>query len=159
VVTPGVRVGRGCVIGANSVVNRSLPPYSIAVGASARVVQHRLTWNPPADIDATVSATIPYLYSGFEISYLDDNHIVATMQSSVLLALANELATTNAIVEITLRAFPPCVLKYGAGEFSFEPSHHCFELSFSEIEYFFDGYFILNFSISENPQPINCKVK
>jgi len=61
VIIPCVRVGKGCVIGANSVVNRSLPPYSIAVGAPARVVRRRLTWAPPADIDATVSSAIPYL--------------------------------------------------------------------------------------------------
>jgi acetyltransferase-like isoleucine patch superfamily enzyme len=36
---PGVTVGEFCIVGANSVVNRSIPPYSIAVGAPARVVK------------------------------------------------------------------------------------------------------------------------
>jgi acetyltransferase-like isoleucine patch superfamily enzyme len=39
-ITSGVTVGERCVIGANSVVNRDLPPYSIAVGAPARVIKH-----------------------------------------------------------------------------------------------------------------------
>ena len=39
VITSGVTVGERCVIGANSVVNRDLPPYSIAVGAPAKVVR------------------------------------------------------------------------------------------------------------------------
>jgi acetyltransferase-like isoleucine patch superfamily enzyme len=39
VITSGVTVGERCVIGANSVVNRDLPPYSIAVGAPARVIK------------------------------------------------------------------------------------------------------------------------
>lgn len=39
VITSGVTVGERCVIGANSVVNRDLPPYSIAVGAPARVIR------------------------------------------------------------------------------------------------------------------------
>jgi len=39
VITSGVTVGERCVIGANSVVNHDLPPYSIAVGAPARVIR------------------------------------------------------------------------------------------------------------------------
>jgi acetyltransferase-like isoleucine patch superfamily enzyme len=39
VITSGVTVGERCVIGANSVVNADLPPYSIAVGAPARVIR------------------------------------------------------------------------------------------------------------------------
>lgn len=38
-VLPGVEIGEGAVIGANSVVNRNIEPYSIAVGAPARVVK------------------------------------------------------------------------------------------------------------------------
>ena len=38
-VTNGVTVGERCVIGANSVVTRDLPPYSIAAGAPAKVVK------------------------------------------------------------------------------------------------------------------------
>ncbi len=39
VVTGGVTVGERCVIGANSVVTRDLPAYSIAAGAPARVIR------------------------------------------------------------------------------------------------------------------------
>jgi acetyltransferase-like isoleucine patch superfamily enzyme len=39
VITSGVTVGERCVIGANSVVRSDLPPYSIAVGAPARVIK------------------------------------------------------------------------------------------------------------------------
>jgi acetyltransferase-like isoleucine patch superfamily enzyme len=35
----GARVGRNCVIGANSVVTRDIPDYSVAVGAPARVIR------------------------------------------------------------------------------------------------------------------------
>jgi len=38
VVLPNVRIGKGCVIGAGSVVNRDVPDYSIAAGAPARVL-------------------------------------------------------------------------------------------------------------------------
>jgi acetyltransferase-like isoleucine patch superfamily enzyme len=38
-VMPGVKIGRQCVIGANSVVTRDLPDFAVAVGAPARVVR------------------------------------------------------------------------------------------------------------------------
>jgi acetyltransferase-like isoleucine patch superfamily enzyme len=44
VVTSGVTIGERCVIGANSVVTKDLPPFSIAAGAPAeaiRKVEHR----------------------------------------------------------------------------------------------------------------------
>ena len=39
VITSGVSVGDRCVIGANSVVTRDLPPFSIAAGAPATVLK------------------------------------------------------------------------------------------------------------------------
>jgi acetyltransferase-like isoleucine patch superfamily enzyme len=39
VVCPGVRIGRGAVIGAGSVVNSDVPPRTLAVGSPARVVK------------------------------------------------------------------------------------------------------------------------
>ena len=39
VVTSGVTIGERCVIGANSVVTRDLPPRSVAAGAPARVLR------------------------------------------------------------------------------------------------------------------------
>jgi lipopolysaccharide O-acetyltransferase len=38
-VLPGVSIGEGCIIGALSVVTKSIPAYSIAVGSPARVVK------------------------------------------------------------------------------------------------------------------------
>ncbi len=38
-ILPGVTIGEGCVIGAGSVVNRSIPPGTLAVGNPCRVVR------------------------------------------------------------------------------------------------------------------------
>jgi acetyltransferase-like isoleucine patch superfamily enzyme len=40
-VVDGVKLGKGCIIGAGAVVTRSLPPYSIAVGVPAKVIGQR----------------------------------------------------------------------------------------------------------------------
>ena len=37
----GVTIGDGCVVGAGAVVTHNLPPYTIAVGVPARVVDRR----------------------------------------------------------------------------------------------------------------------
>lgn len=39
VILPNVRVGKCSVIGAGSVVNKDIPPYSVAVGVSAKVIK------------------------------------------------------------------------------------------------------------------------
>jgi maltose O-acetyltransferase len=41
VILPGVEIGEGSVIGVGSIVNKSIPPYSVAVGVPARVVRKR----------------------------------------------------------------------------------------------------------------------
>jgi acetyltransferase-like isoleucine patch superfamily enzyme len=39
VIMPGVTIGNGVTVGASSVVTKSIPPYSIAVGSPARVIK------------------------------------------------------------------------------------------------------------------------
>jgi len=42
VVTSGVTIGNGCVVGAGSIVTRDLPPMSVCVGNPARPIRSRL---------------------------------------------------------------------------------------------------------------------
>ena len=37
----GVTIGKGCIIGANSVVTHSTPPYTICAGNPAKVIKER----------------------------------------------------------------------------------------------------------------------
>ena len=39
IVLPGVRIGRGSIVGAGAVVTKDIPPLSLAVGVPARVVR------------------------------------------------------------------------------------------------------------------------
>jgi len=68
VVLPGVTVGRGCVIGANAVVNSDLPPYSVAAGCPALVVKERLRFASKSKIVAGEERDWPYFYDGFDLS-------------------------------------------------------------------------------------------
>lgn len=52
VVLPGARIGAGSVIGAGAVVRGEIPPFSIAVGAPARVVGRRTLPGEP-DLGST----------------------------------------------------------------------------------------------------------
>lgn len=49
VILPNVTLGRHCVVGANSVVTRSMPAYTVCAGAPARVIRRynpaRRTWD------------------------------------------------------------------------------------------------------------------
>lgn len=41
VVLPGVRLGKGCIIGANSLVTKDVPPLAIVGGSPAKVIRYR----------------------------------------------------------------------------------------------------------------------
>lgn len=45
IILPGVKIGKGCIIGAGAVVSKDVPPYSIAVGNPAKVVKSRIKGN------------------------------------------------------------------------------------------------------------------
>lgn len=42
-VLSGVHIGRGCVIGACSLVNKEIPPYAVVVGSPARIIASKFT--------------------------------------------------------------------------------------------------------------------
>ena len=49
VILKGVTIGRGCIIAAGAIVNKSIPPYSVAAGIPAKIIKTR--WN---DIDSII---------------------------------------------------------------------------------------------------------
>jgi acetyltransferase-like isoleucine patch superfamily enzyme len=64
VVCPGVTIGKGSVVGANAVVTRSVPPYSVVAGAPARTIGQRLQWSPPTTLSADRPEDLPYVLAG-----------------------------------------------------------------------------------------------
>jgi acetyltransferase-like isoleucine patch superfamily enzyme len=72
VVMPGVTVGKGAVIGANSVVTRDVLPYEVIAGVPAKTIKKRLEFFPLRHINYLDESTWPYFYSGFLLNSLDN---------------------------------------------------------------------------------------
>ena len=62
-IMPGVKIGKGCVVGVGSVVTKGVPDYSIVVGAPAKVIGSTLDTDKPFFNDETVKQCYyaPYL--------------------------------------------------------------------------------------------------
>lgn len=65
-VMPGVHIGDGAIIGANSVVASDIPPYAVAVGNPARVVKKRFD-------DETISKLLDLKWWDWDIEKISDN--------------------------------------------------------------------------------------
>jgi acetyltransferase-like isoleucine patch superfamily enzyme len=96
VVQPGVTIGRGVVVGANSVVVHDVAPYQVVGGVPARQLGSRLDFVPPRMLDGECAAQLPYFYSGFEYG----NAKPPVADGDFVLALALSQATG---VRLTLR--------------------------------------------------------
>ena len=66
-IMPGVNVGDGCIIGANAVVAKDIPPYSIAVGNPARVVKRRFD-------DNTIKRLLKLKWWDMPIETIEENY-------------------------------------------------------------------------------------
>jgi acetyltransferase-like isoleucine patch superfamily enzyme len=71
VVCPGVTIGKGSVVGANSVVTRDVAPYTVVAGSPARQISRRLDWNPPRSIDASRDEDFPFVLAGKRVLSTD----------------------------------------------------------------------------------------
>lgn len=65
VVMSGITIGKGSVIGANSVVTKNVEPYSIMAGSPATLVKKRLYFELKESIHFQNDSDLPYFYSGF----------------------------------------------------------------------------------------------
>jgi acetyltransferase-like isoleucine patch superfamily enzyme len=68
-VMPGSTIGDGSVIGANSLVSGTIPPYSLALGTPAKVVRHAPEWprKPTAEEQAAMVANMVAEFDRFAV--------------------------------------------------------------------------------------------
>jgi len=90
VVCPGVTIGKGSVIGANSVVTRDVSPYTVVAGVPAKPIGQRMPWLPKQSIDADNVADHPFVLSGSLIKLASDNSslIEISRHTPLLVALS-----------------------------------------------------------------------
>ena len=65
VVMSGITIGKGSVIGANSVVTKNVEPYSVMTGAPAKLIKKRLDFVLKDEIQYSADTDLPNFYSGF----------------------------------------------------------------------------------------------
>lgn len=71
VIMSGVKIGKGSVIAANSVVTKDVPPYSVVGGAPAKLLKKRIDLKYKKILSCDVEDDLPYFYSGFAVSQKD----------------------------------------------------------------------------------------
>lgn len=75
VVCPGVTIEKGSVIGANAVVTRDVPPYSVYAGQPARRIGMRLDWSPPTQLNPERPEDRPYFLEA-KFENLNTRHVI-----------------------------------------------------------------------------------
>jgi acetyltransferase-like isoleucine patch superfamily enzyme len=66
VVVPGIKIGKGSVIGANCVVTKDTYPYGIYGGVPAKLIGKRMEFKAPSRFQLSDSNLKAYLYRGYE---------------------------------------------------------------------------------------------
>ena len=65
VIMSGITIGKGAVIGANSVVTKNVEAYTIVAGSPAKVIKKRLAFYPKNEILYQNIKDLAYFYKGF----------------------------------------------------------------------------------------------
>lgn len=86
-IKPGVIIGRGCVVGANTNVLNNLEPYSVVAGNPAKNIKQRLDFKPKNEIFFDNMRDFPYFYRGFKKNR--DNQLNVIEKNFVLVINTN----------------------------------------------------------------------
>jgi acetyltransferase-like isoleucine patch superfamily enzyme len=97
-IKPGINIGRGCVIGANTNVITNLDPYSIVAGNPAKLLKKRFEFFPKDEINSENTYHFPYFYKGFK----KDSNSGKLYVNEIFFCIALNLhQKTEATLEIT----------------------------------------------------------
>jgi len=116
VVCPGVTIGKGSVIGANSVVTRDVPPYSIFAGSPAKSIGVRLNWLPPATVEAAEEGHETYVLDGVRTKGDDGLYGFVPDPNSACFVVAMANVGPASIVRVSYRASVASKIAVGGSE-------------------------------------------
>jgi acetyltransferase-like isoleucine patch superfamily enzyme len=92
-IKPGLIIGRGCVVGANTNVLNNLKPYSVVSGNPAKNIKQRLDFKPKNKIFSNNMRDLPYFYRGFKKNL--DNQLNVIEKNFVLVLDINNKKTIS----------------------------------------------------------------
>lgn len=97
---PGVRIRRGCVIGAGAIVTRTTEPYCIYAGVPARKIGKRLTLEPKTVLDGSIAENLPYFYDGFDhYNYLNyKDKLQGILTEATHFSFYTEVSNINSVI-------------------------------------------------------------
>ncbi len=67
VIMSGIKIGRGAVIGSNSVVTKDVEPFTVVGGIPAKFIKNRLEFSPKNSLNFDNDQDLPNFYKGFFI--------------------------------------------------------------------------------------------
>lgn len=156
-VKPGITIGKGCVVGANSNVLEDLEPYSVVSGNPAKLIKKRLDFLPPEEISCKNLHDMPYFYSGF-IKKEKYNYEEIFLNKDLFIICLNLLNKKNIVFEILSDFSSSLIEKKNNIKKNFSIGISKLEFSVKDLTENFIEFECINFSTKQSFQIIKAKV-
>jgi len=156
-VRPGIVIGKGCVVGANSNVLENLEPYSVVSGNPAKLIKKRLDFLPPEEISCKNLYDMPYFYSGF-IKKEKSNYEEIFIKNAFFTISLNLLNKKNIVFEIFSDFSSSLIMKKNNIKKDFSTGISTLEFDVEDLTENFIEFECINFSTKQSFQIIKAKV-
>lgn len=152
VIMSGVKIGRGAVIGSNSVVTKDVLPFSVVAGLPAKEIKKRLDFIPKSTLTYSNSDDLPNFYKGV---FVDVKNIIADKKQGGLSANKHFILylKEGGKVQLTIKKCNSESLKISYNKQKIELSNEYTDITFEMGN---DNFH--HFSIDSNSTDVNEKI-
>ncbi len=152
VIMSGVKIGRGAVIGSNSVVTKDVLPFSVVAGLPAKEIKKRLDFIPKSTLTYNNSDDLPNFYKGV---FVDVINIIVDKKQGGLSANKHFVLylKEGGKVQLTIKKCNSESLKIGYNKQKIELSNEFTDITFDMAN---DNFH--HFSIDCNSTDVNEKI-
>lgn len=106
VIINGVKIGKGAVIGANSLINKNVLPYTVVAGSPQKVISKRLNFfdDMPDILDGIMVESFPYFYKGvdYSLSTIEANKYPLVIDEYFIITLCNKNNLSYLIIDFVI---------------------------------------------------------
>lgn len=140
----GITIGKGSIVGSNSVITKDIQPYSIVVGVS-KVISKRLDFIPPKKIEFGQNNELPYFYKGFLVREYEKKRydIKDSFLTKNFFELRLNIENENYIILEVKKFIKKSILSFENQRFEIDSNN------FIQIKIYIDKYSKLDFNVSE----------